>query len=246
MAIMNEEQIKENEREVVNLIKYKSIFEPSSLFTTLGIAWFVIGILLFLFGPAIGGNIGSVLSDVGLLGVVFGVIAFLIAFPIKVINEPKYKNAVRITQLDSVNTPEITKNSLLSYIRNKRYEGKGGRIDTAIKLIAEVHGDNGIDVVINILEDQTHDELVRSSAASHLGSSKDERVIEPLIKALRFDQAAKIRASAASALGNTGNSLAVQPLNEALKDSDRNVRKVAKEALKRISEQISNSSQSSS
>lgn len=235
---MNNEQISANEREVDNLIKYKAVFDTSSFFITLGIYISVVSVILLIIGPLIGGNIGGLLVGVGQFAIVLGPIILIIAFPIKSINKPKYEDAKSRTQFDSVNTPEITKNSLFSYIRNNRHDGKSGRIDSAIKLIADVSGENDIDVIVSILEDQTYDEEVRSAAVSYLGKPDDERVLDPLIKALQSNYTEEIRAKAAFSLQRTNNNKAVEPLTQALNDENRSVRKAAKESLKSLRQRL--------
>lgn len=74
------------------------------------------------------------------------------------------------------------------------------------------------------------DEGKREEAVLALSGLGDERVLFPLIMALR-DGSSYVRRSAADALGNSGSQKAVKPLVESLTDDDRYVRETASEAL---------------
>ena len=68
-----------------------------------------------------------------------------------------------------------------------------------------------------------------------LGSSKDPRAVDPLIKALAEpDYIYDIRQAVAKALGHLGDKRAIDPLIKALADNDSMVRKVAAEALEQL------------
>ncbi|WP_300040154.1 HEAT repeat domain-containing protein [Methanospirillum sp.] len=77
------------------------------------------------------------------------------------------------------------------------------------------------------------DETSREEAVLALSGLDDERVIYPLISALK-DDSAYIRRSAADALGKSNSLKAVKPLIEALTDDDRYVRESASEGLGHI------------
>ena len=77
---------------------------------------------------------------------------------------------------------------------------------------------------------RSEDEEVRADAVSRLAGITDERVILPLIYALR-DPASSVRKCAARSLGRSESTTAVQPLVTALSDSDRGVRDTAAESL---------------
>ncbi|PKL60895.1 MAG: hypothetical protein CVV33_00315 [Methanomicrobiales archaeon HGW-Methanomicrobiales-4] len=74
------------------------------------------------------------------------------------------------------------------------------------------------------------DENLREEAVFALSGIGDERVIFPLITALR-DTSSYVRRGAAEALGKTRSLKGVRPLVEALTDEDRYVRETAAEAL---------------
>lgn len=77
------------------------------------------------------------------------------------------------------------------------------------------------------------DVLLREEAVAALSEIGDERVIFPLITALR-DEKSHIRRDAAEALGNPGSIKAIKPLMIALADDDRYVREAAAESLGHI------------
>jgi hypothetical protein len=77
---------------------------------------------------------------------------------------------------------------------------------------------------------QSEDEETREDAVSRLSGTTDERIVLPLIYALR-DPASNVRRAAARSLGRSQSATAVQPLIDALVDSDRGVRDTAAEAL---------------
>ena len=230
------------EKEIDDLVKYKNILNNSSFATTLGIYFFVIGVILLFFGVPVGGAIlgeqaGYLLGSTGPFGIGLGILVLLVAFPIKVYSEPKYNDAVKRTEFDSVNTPEKTKIALFNYLRNQGYGKKDGRISCAIGLIQEVSGDDAMDVIINMIEDQTFEDPVRSTAVERLGgksSIDQERAIQLLIRYLEQDPSAKVRSSAAFALGHKNSPKALMPLRAARSDADQQVRKSAKEALKML------------
>ncbi|MDD4446537.1 MAG: HEAT repeat domain-containing protein, partial [Methanothrix sp.] len=74
---------------------------------------------------------------------------------------------------------------------------------------------------------------MRQAAASALGTTKNERAIDPLISKLD-DSDAYVRQAAASALGTIKNERAIDPLILKLDDSDADVRQAAASALSAI------------
>ena len=84
------------------------------------------------------------------------------------------------------------------------------------------------DVIIAALG--SDDEGSREEAVLALSGLHDERVIFPLITALR-DKSPYVRRSAAAALGNSKSPKAVKPLVESLTDEDRYMREAVAEAL---------------
>ncbi len=72
-----------------------------------------------------------------------------------------------------------------------------------------------------------------TGAADALGIIRDNRAIEPLVKALAYNGYLEICDRAAAALGNIGES-AVESLTKALEDENEKVRERAKEILKWI------------
>jgi hypothetical protein len=76
----------------------------------------------------------------------------------------------------------------------------------------------------------SEDENLREEAVVALSGLDDDRVIFPLITALR-DNSPYVRREAAEALGNSGSPKVVKPLIEALTDDDRYVREASAEAL---------------
>jgi hypothetical protein len=77
---------------------------------------------------------------------------------------------------------------------------------------------------------KSEDEEVREDAVCRLSGTTDERIVLPLIYALR-DPAPNVRKAAARSLGRSESITAIQPLIDALVDSDRGVRDAAAEAL---------------
>ena len=77
---------------------------------------------------------------------------------------------------------------------------------------------------------KSEDNEVRANAVSRLAGITDERVVLPLVYALR-DPAVIVRRSAARSLGKSESATAVQPLIDALSDADRGVRDSAAESL---------------
>lgn len=74
---------------------------------------------------------------------------------------------------------------------------------------------------------------VRAGAARALGELGDSRAVEPLITALK-DENAHVRRRATWALGELGDPRAVEPLRVALKDEDETVRADAATALEKL------------
>lgn len=74
------------------------------------------------------------------------------------------------------------------------------------------------------------DDGSREEAVAALSGIGDEKVIFPLITALR-DESSYVRRSAAEALGKSGSPKVVKPLVDLLTDDDRYVRETASEAL---------------
>ncbi|MFH0968456.1 MAG: HEAT repeat domain-containing protein [Methanobacteriota archaeon] len=74
------------------------------------------------------------------------------------------------------------------------------------------------------------DDTLREEAVVALSGLNDDRVIFPLITALR-DESPYVRRGAAEALGKSKSKKVVHPLVEALTDEDRYVREVSAEAL---------------
>jgi len=70
-------------------------------------------------------------------------------------------------------------------------------------------------------------------AACALGDIKDEKAVEPLLKALH-DKNSDVRQAAAKALGDIGDDRAVEPLRQALGDEFAGVRECASYALQKI------------
>jgi len=77
---------------------------------------------------------------------------------------------------------------------------------------------------------------VREEAAKALGQIRDERVVEPLIEALK-DEAKTVRNRAAQSLGRIGDGRAVEPLIEALNDEEWMVKRDALWALGMIGDE---------
>ena len=71
---------------------------------------------------------------------------------------------------------------------------------------------------------------IRWQAAFALSRSRDSRVVEPLVAALK-DTESVVRSAAASALGTIGDPRVIEPLIATLKDSDPKVRSSAASAL---------------
>lgn len=76
-------------------------------------------------------------------------------------------------------------------------------------------------------------DMMAAGAADALGIIKDNRAIEPLIKALEYDGYLKICDNAAVALQKIGEP-AIEPLTKALEDENEKVRERAKKILKEI------------
>jgi hypothetical protein len=87
------------------------------------------------------------------------------------------------------------------------------------------------DAIISALS--SGDETLREEAVTALSELDDDRVIFPLITALR-DEYPYVRREAARALGFSGSLKGTKPLMEALADEDRYVRESAAEALGHI------------
>lgn len=89
--------------------------------------------------------------------------------------------------------------------------------------------DNDIDGLVKVLRSS----WLGPKAARALGSTGDERAVDPLLGALG-DRREYIRKSAAEALGNLGDERALVPLSAALGDNYAGVRDCARRALERI------------
>jgi len=80
------------------------------------------------------------------------------------------------------------------------------------------------------------DPAERTCAATDMGSlllSRD-KLIPPLVQALKYDESKWVRRAAAKSLGKIGSRAVIQPLTEALRDRDRWVAHSAANALKAL------------
>lgn len=96
-------------------------------------------------------------------------------------------------------------------------------------------GEPAIEYLMQMLESKKSVE--RSNAARALGSMKDERLLEPLIRILTSDTEYRPRSCAAEALANIGISKAVDPLIQSLNDENVAVRRESAKALGRIKDE---------
>jgi HEAT repeat protein len=94
------------------------------------------------------------------------------------------------------------------------------------KKIDDMKQRNDIDGLVKALRSP----LLGKKAARALGEIADDRVVEPLIRALG-DQRQDVRKTAAEALGKVGDIRAIEPLSRAMSDSYDSVRVSARVAL---------------
>jgi len=109
-----------------------------------------------------------------------------------------------------------------------RQEGKSNEASPSSYSPEQFDFDEDFEKIIASLKSE--DEEIRADAVSRLLGITDERVVLPLLYALR-DPAVSVRRCAARSLGRCDSSTAVQPLVDALSDSDRGVRDNAAESL---------------
>ena len=93
--------------------------------------------------------------------------------------------------------------------------GTGDRFK-ALNVLIKI-GEPAVPALIETLQDQSNPFTRRWEAAKALGAIKDERAVEPLIKAMS-DENEVIRRVTAEALGRLGDKRAIPVLKEALKD----------------------------
>ncbi len=124
---------------------------------------------------------------------------------------------------------------LLLYVKDRRLveavildiiERKTEKKEETQELINKFEGD--FDVIITALGSK--DESAREEAVLALASLSDDRIIFPLINALK-DENPHIRRITCEALGHTDSPKVVKPLIKALTDEDRYVRETAAEEL---------------
>ena len=94
-------------------------------------------------------------------------------------------------------------------------------------------GEPAVPALIKALQDQSNPFTRRWEAAKALGVIKDERAVEPLIKAMS-DENEVVRRVTAEALGRLGDKRAIPVLKEALKDKSWRVRRNAAESLEKL------------
>jgi len=145
-------------------------------------------------------------------------------------------NEFVIAKKEGQNT-KVNKESILRYLRAQKGEVDTSRIKGAVKWIIEESGEEGIDLIISIIDDRTYHESVRLIAISNLVKffkTHNKRVTHTLARTLLKDPSVKIRSAAAIALRNGHIQEVIIPLKAALKDDNQQVRQSAQWALDKL------------
>jgi HEAT repeat protein len=118
---------------------------------------------------------------------------------------------------------------LIRTLADRNYHTQGLASD-ALDLLGV---DRTVEPLIDVLEDDTETEEVRTAAARQLGRLGDRRAVERLIPHLHHDSPG-VRQRAALVLGRLGDLRAMEPLTAALADATDGVRAAAADSLGKL------------
>lgn len=104
---------------------------------------------------------------------------------------------------------------------------------TAVMKLGMMGGDQAVRALINAVQNEHEDLIVRGRAALMLGKLRDQRAVEPLIRALDAP-GFQTPIYAAEALGKLGDRRAIEPLVTLLTVSRDKMRDTALQALERL------------
>jgi HEAT repeat protein len=124
--------------------------------------------------------------------------------------------------------PEFIK-QLLVELRDVRKDKRR----TAVMKLGMTGGDQAVRALMNTVENQYEDLIVRGRAALMLGKLGDSRAVDALIRALDAP-GFQTPLYAAEALGKLGDSRAIEPLMMIAANGRDKVRETALEALRRL------------
>jgi len=108
-----------------------------------------------------------------------------------------------------------------------------GRRRTAVMKLGMIGSDEAIRALINAVQDDYEDLIVRGRAALMLGKLKDTRAVTPLIRALDAP-GFQTPLNAVQALGELGDIRAIEPLLMIAANGTDKTREAALDALKRL------------
>ncbi len=104
---------------------------------------------------------------------------------------------------------------------------------TAVMKLGMIGGDQAIRTLINTVQDEYEDLIVRGRAALMLGKLRDIRAVEALIRALGAP-GFQTPLNAVQALGELGDARAIEPLLMMAANGTDKTRQAALEALRRL------------
>lgn len=104
---------------------------------------------------------------------------------------------------------------------------------TAVMKLGMMGGEHAIRTLINTVQNEYEDLIVRGRAALMLGKLGDLRAVDPLIQTLDA-QGFQMRLNAAQALGELGDIRAIEPLLMVAANGTDKAREAAIEALQRL------------
>ncbi|MCU0498659.1 MAG: HEAT repeat domain-containing protein [Anaerolineae bacterium] len=115
---------------------------------------------------------------------------------------------------------------------------------TAVMKLGMVGGDQAVRALINTVQNEHEDLIVRGRAALMLGNLKDHRAVEPLIRALDAP-GFQTPLYAAEALGKLGDRRAIPPLVNLATHGRDKTRVAALEALQKLGHNMESQGQDS-
>jgi len=175
-----------------------------------------VGIFDFLFGPP-----DPPIEDLVAKGDVGGLIRVLESW-----SSDYDKQMVAIKELGNIGDASAFE-PLIQFIKKKK---KLGHFCIHVfKAIRKIDRTRAVEFLTVMLKDKS--EFVRKDAVGALGDSEDDRAVEPLLMALKYDKDLDVRSGAAYALSRMSNIAAKEALIDASKYKEWRVRKISVECM---------------